>query len=81
MDEVMHVLKAPRVSTKADEVEKEKRKFMVITPKRTWNLMAPTEEARNLWVSVFFSVVAEEASVAALHSDVAVMHGDAMSPS
>lgn len=76
MDQVIHVLKAPKTSTKVEEIEKEKRKFLVITPKRTWQLMAPTEESRDMWVSVFMSVVAEEASVAALHSDIAVIHGD-----
>jgi hypothetical protein len=75
MDQVMHVLKAPMTSTKVEEIEKEKRKFLVITPKRTWHLMAPTEESRDMWVSVFLSVVGEDASVSALHSDIAVSHG------
>jgi len=76
METVMHVLKAPQISSKVDEIEKEKRKFLVVTPKRTWQLMAPTEESRDMWVSVFMSIVAEETAVTALHSDVAVIHGD-----
>eukprot|EP00035_Acanthoeca_spectabilis_P019371 m.421378 g.421378 ORF g.421378 m.421378 type:complete len:622 (+) comp16846_c4_seq4:65-1930(+) len=59
MNEVLHVVLASPESQKDEDVAKSKRKFMVVTPKRTWQLMGPTEESRNVWVGLFVSIIPE----------------------
>eukprot|EP00041_Stephanoeca_diplocostata_P017928 m.370775 g.370775 ORF g.370775 m.370775 type:complete len:862 (+) comp20862_c0_seq1:136-2721(+) len=76
MKDILHVLKPPsKTGLSAEQRDKENRKLLVITPKRTWHLMAPTVEARELWMAVFHSVITEEAKVNEMHHDVALIHG------
>ena len=52
----------------------QRKKFLVVTPKRTWQLMAPTIEAKELWISVFTSIISEESKARELHDDIAQQH-------
>eukprot|EP00038_Savillea_parva_P011571 m.198460 g.198460 ORF g.198460 m.198460 type:complete len:514 (+) comp20455_c0_seq1:86-1627(+) len=63
MKEVIHVLPAPHESERPEDIEKEKRKLLIVTPKRTWQLLAPTEAARNVWLAVFETIGPEVATV------------------
>ena len=53
MDSVMHALKPPATASDGQLTAAETRKLLVVTPKRTYQLEAPTAEAADLWLAVF----------------------------
>jgi hypothetical protein len=64
----MNVQKAPVMGGKPEDVDRETRKLLVVTPKRTWQLTANTVDLRDVWLAVFTSIIAEDASVAAMQA-------------
>ena len=53
METVMHALKAPASGADGARGEADARKLLVVTPKRTYQLEAPTAESADLWLAVF----------------------------
>lgn len=76
MHEVLSCLTPPDLApgTEPDKVAMHRKKFLVVTPKRTWQLMAPTEEAKDLWISVFTSIISEDSKAREHHDHIAQMH-------
>lgn len=70
MKNIVHALRAPPIGGADDD-----RKFLVVTPKRTFQLIAPTVQACDLWISVFASVISEESAIREKLSDIAADMG------